>query len=59
MTRTRRALVGLSVLAVSATAAGGVVAATRSSDEAALQPTRDAAPTARIERRVDAPAARR
>ena len=52
MTRTRRALVGLSVLAVSATAAGGVVAATRSSDEAALQPTRERA-DARIERRVD------
>ena len=41
MTRRRRALVGLSVLAVSVTAAGGVVAATQSSDEAALQPTRE------------------
>jgi beta-glucosidase len=47
-----RAAIAGTVIAVSAAAAGGVVAATQSSDEVALQPTRQAADRG-IERRVD------
>jgi beta-glucosidase len=50
---TRRAAVAVSIVAVGSAAAGGVVAATRSSDEAALQPIRQHA-DASIERRVNA-----
>ena len=39
----KRAVIAVSALALSAGAAGGVVAATQSSDEAALQPSRPAA----------------
>jgi beta-glucosidase len=51
-TRTRRATIAVAVVALTSGAAGGVVAATRSSDEAALQPVRQAADRS-IERRVD------
>jgi beta-glucosidase len=47
-----RAAVAASVVALGSVAAGGVVAATRSSDEAALRPTRQAADRT-IERRVE------
>jgi beta-glucosidase len=50
-TRTRRAAIAIAVVAMTSGAAGGVVAATRSSDEAALQPVRQAADRG-IERRV-------
>ena len=49
----RRAAIGAAVLALSAGAAGGVVAATQPSDEAALRPTRQAADQ-NVERRVNA-----
>ena len=39
----RRALIALSILVLGAAVTGGVVAATQSSDEQALQPTRQAA----------------
>lgn len=48
----RRAAIGATVLALSTGVAGGVVAATQSSDEAALQPTRQVADPG-IERRVN------
>ena len=48
----QRAAIAASILALSAAAAGGVVAATQPSDEEALQPTRQAADPA-IETRVD------
>jgi beta-glucosidase len=48
----RRATIAVVVLACSLVAAGGVVAATQSSDEAALEPTRSAADRD-VERRVD------
>jgi beta-glucosidase len=51
--RGRRTAIGATVVALSSLIAGGVVAATQSSDEAALQPTRQAADRG-IERRVDA-----
>jgi beta-glucosidase len=51
-TRTRRAAIAVTVVALTSGAAGGVVAATRSSDEAALRPVRQAADRT-IERRVD------
>ncbi len=51
-TRTRRAAIAVAVVAMTSGAAGGVVAATRSSDEAALQPVRQAADRG-IERQVD------
>jgi beta-glucosidase len=51
-TRTRRATIAVAVVALTSGAAGGVVAATRSSDEAALRPVRQAADRT-IERRVD------
>src|SRR5215212_4815205 len=47
-----RAAIAVSVVAISSAAAGGVVAATRSSDEAALQPARQAADRT-IEKRVN------
>lgn len=50
--RGRRTAIGATLVALSSLLAGGVVAATQSSDEAALQPTRHAADRA-IERRVD------
>lgn len=49
----RRAAIAAAVLTLSSVIAGGVVAATQSSDEAALKPTRQAADRG-IERRVDA-----
>jgi beta-glucosidase len=49
---TRRAAIAVTVVALTSGAAGGVVAATRSSDEGALAPTRQAADRG-IERRVD------
>ena len=49
----RRAAIAVSIVAFGLAAAGGVVAATRSSDEAALQPARRAA-DASVERRADA-----
>ncbi|MGH2967846.1 MAG: glycoside hydrolase family 3 N-terminal domain-containing protein, partial [Solirubrobacteraceae bacterium] len=52
-TNRRRAAIGATILALSTGVAGGVVAATQSSDEAALQPTRQPADRG-IERRVDA-----
>ncbi|MDQ2910953.1 MAG: beta-glucosidase BglX, partial [Actinomycetota bacterium] len=51
--RGRRTAIGATVVALSSLVAGGVVAATQSSDEAALRPTRQAADRG-IERRVDA-----
>jgi beta-glucosidase len=48
----RRTAIGAAVLAISSVIAGGVVAATQSSDEAALQPTRQSADRG-IEQRVD------
>ena len=48
----RRTVIGMIVLVVSSLVVGGVVAATQSSDEAALQPTRQAADR-NIEKRVD------
>ncbi len=50
-TNGRRAAIGAAVLALSSGVAGGVFAANKSSDEAALQPTRQAADR-NIERRV-------
>jgi beta-glucosidase len=50
--RGRRTAIGATVVALSSLLAGGVVAATQSSDEAALQPTRQPADRA-IETRVD------
>jgi beta-glucosidase len=50
--RRRRTAVGATVLALSSLLAGGVVAATQSSDEAALKPTRQPADRS-IERDVD------
>jgi beta-glucosidase len=50
--RGRRTAIGATVVALSSLAAGSLVAATRSSDEAALQPTRQPADRA-VERRVD------
>src|SRR5215211_2187301 len=50
--RGRRTAIGATVVALSSLAAGSLVAATRSSDEAALQPTRQPADQA-VERRVD------
>jgi beta-glucosidase len=50
---TRKAAIAVSIVAFGSAAAGGVVAGTRSSDEAALQPTRQAADRS-IERRVSA-----
>jgi beta-glucosidase len=50
--RRRRTAIGATVVALSSLLAGGVVAATQSSDEAALQPTRQPADRA-IETRVD------
>jgi beta-glucosidase len=50
--RGRRTAIGATVVALSSLLAGGVVAATQSSDEAALQPTRQPADRA-IERRVE------
>jgi hypothetical protein len=47
-----RTAVAVSILALGASAAGGVVAATQSSDEQALQPTRQPADR-RIESRVN------
>jgi beta-glucosidase len=52
-TRTRRAAIVVTVVALSSGIAGGVVAATRSGDEAALQPVRQAADRT-VEQRVDA-----
>ena len=49
---TRRAATVIAVVALSTAVTGGVVAATRSSDEAALQPTRQTADQ-NVERRVD------
>jgi beta-glucosidase len=49
---TRRAALAVTVVALTSGAAGGVVAATRSSDEGALAPARQAADRG-IERRVD------
>ncbi|HEX5621717.1 MAG TPA: beta-glucosidase BglX [Solirubrobacteraceae bacterium] len=49
----RRAVVMVAVVALSAVVASGVIAASRSSDEAALEPTRSA-PDRNIERKVDA-----
>ena len=43
----------LAVGVISAVVAGGVVAATQSSDEAALQPARGSAASQNVERRVD------
>jgi beta-glucosidase len=51
-TRARRAAIAVTVVALSCGIAGGVVAATRSSDEAALAPTRQPADRG-IERKVD------
>jgi beta-glucosidase len=51
-TRTRRAAIAVTVVALSSGIAGGVVAGTRSSDEAALAPARQQADRG-IERRVD------
>jgi beta-glucosidase len=51
-TRTRRAAIAATVVALSCGIAGGVVAGTRSSDEAALAPARQAADRG-IERKVD------
>jgi beta-glucosidase len=51
--RGRRTAIGAAVVALSSLVAGGVVAATQSSDEAALRPTRQAADRG-IERRVNA-----
>jgi beta-glucosidase len=50
--RGRRAAIVATIVALSMLVAGGVVAATRSSDETALQPTRQAADRG-IERKVD------
>ncbi len=50
--RTRRAAIAMTVVALSSGVAGGVVAGTRSSDEAALAPARQEADRG-IERRVD------
>jgi beta-glucosidase len=50
--RGRRIAIGAAVVALSSLVAGGVVAGTRSSDEAALQPTRQPADRS-VERRVD------
>jgi beta-glucosidase len=50
--RGRRTAIGATVVALSSLAAGSLVAATRSSDEAALQPIRQPADRA-VERRVD------
>jgi beta-glucosidase len=50
--RGRRVAIAATVVALSSLAAGGVVAATRSSDESALAPARPAADTS-IERKVD------
>lgn len=50
--RGRRTAIGATVVALSSLVAGGVVAATQSSDEAALQPTRRAA-SQDVERRVN------
>jgi beta-glucosidase len=52
-TRRGRALAGLAALVASTALAGGVVAATQSSDEAALAPSRGAADRG-VERRVEA-----
>jgi beta-glucosidase len=52
-----RAAIGVTLLALVAGVTGGVVAATQSSDEAALRPTREAADRG-IERRVNALVAR-
>jgi beta-glucosidase len=52
-TRRRKAAVALAVVTLSAGVAGGVVAATQSSDEAALAPNR-AAPSKSVESRVSA-----
>ena len=51
-TRTRRAAIAAAVVTLSSGVAGGVVAATRSSDEAALAPARQSADRG-IERQVD------
>jgi beta-glucosidase len=51
-TRRRRVLAGLATVVLSTAVAGGVVAATQSTDEAALAPNRGA-PDRGIERRVD------
>ena len=51
--RRGRALAGLATVVVSTAVAGGVVAATQSSDEAALAPSRSAASQG-IEKRVNA-----
>ena len=48
----RRLVIVVAVLVLSTGVAGGVIAASRSSDEAALAPTRSAADRT-IERRVD------
>ena len=50
-----RTAIALATIVVSAVAAGGVVAASQSSDEAALQPTRGAGGSGSrdIERRID------
>ena len=53
LARSRLVAIGAVVVAVGAAGAGGVTAATRSDDEAALQPTRGHADRG-IERRVDA-----
>jgi beta-glucosidase len=50
---TRRAAIAVAIVALGSAAAGGVVAGTRPGDEAALQPTRQAADRS-IERRVSA-----
>ena len=50
--RGRRTAIGATVVALSSLVAGGVVAATQSSDEAALQPTRQPA-SQDVERRVN------
>src|SRR5215213_11154448 len=50
--RGRRTAIGATVVALSSLAAGSLVAATRSSDEAALQPVRQSADRT-VERRVD------
>ena len=52
-TRRGRVLAGLATVALSTAVAGGVVAATQSSDEAALQPARGAA-SQNVEQRVNA-----
>jgi hypothetical protein len=50
-TRGRRTAVAVGIVVLSSLVAGGVVAATRSSDDSALQPTRQAADPG-IERKV-------